>query len=106
MGLDFGDIAHDIAKRPFILVGTACWLLLLPLAATSTNRMIRALGADRWRALHRTVYAVALLALLHFFWMRSAKSNYREVAVYAAVVMLLLGWRVLRWGRSRGRRRL
>jgi sulfoxide reductase heme-binding subunit YedZ len=100
MGLVWGDILRDIAKRPFILVGTGALLLMLPLAATSFNRAIRALGATRWRALHRTVYAVVLLGLLHFFWMRSAKSTYAEVAVYAAIIGLLLGWRVLDSARS------
>lgn len=100
MGLVWGDILRDIAKRPFILVGTSALLLMLPLAATSFNRAIRTLGATRWRALHRAVYAVVLLGLLHFFWMRSAKSNYAEVAVYAAIVGLLLGWRVLDSARS------
>ncbi|MES2993708.1 MAG: protein-methionine-sulfoxide reductase heme-binding subunit MsrQ [Pseudomonadota bacterium] len=95
MGLVWSDIARDIAKRPFILVGTSALLLMLPLAATSFNRAIKALGARRWQALHRAVYAVALLGILHFFWMRSAKSNYAEVAVYAAIVAVLLGWRVV-----------
>jgi methionine sulfoxide reductase heme-binding subunit len=94
MGFDLGAILKDIAKRPFILVGTAALLLMLPLAATSFDRAIRALGGARWRALHRSVYAVALLALLHFFWMRAGKNDFAEVAVYAAVLALLLGWRL------------
>lgn len=96
MGLDLGAIVKDIAKRPFILVGTAALLLMLPLAATSFNRAIRALGAARWQALHRAVYAVALLGVLHFFWMRSGKNDFAEVAVYAAIVAALLGWRAVR----------
>jgi methionine sulfoxide reductase heme-binding subunit len=103
MGLVWNDIVRDIAKRPFILVGSSALLLMLPLAATSFNRAIKALGAARWRALHKAIYAVALLALLHFFWMRSAKSNYAEVAVYAAIIALLLGWRAVDAWRS-GRR--
>ena len=94
MGFDIEAIVKDIAKRPFILVGSAALLLMLPLAATSFNRAIKALGAARWQALHRAVYATALLALLHFFWMRSAKHNYAEVAVYAAIIGALLGWRL------------
>jgi len=74
MGFDLAAIVRDIAKRPFILVGTAALLLMLPLAATSFNRAIKALGAARWQALHRAVYAVAVLAILHFFWMRSGKN--------------------------------
>ena len=101
-GLDLGEIVKDIAKRPFILVGTTALLLLIPLAATSFNRAIRTLGAKRWQALHRAVYAIVLLGLLHFFWMRSAKNNFAEVAVYAAVIALLLGWRLVhRWRQAR-----
>lgn len=106
MGLDFTAIAADIGKRPFILVGSAAWLLLAPLAATSFNRAIKRLGLQRWRALHRLVYAVALLGLLHFFWMRAGKNNFGEVAVYAAAIALLLGWRVWRrFSRPAGRAR-
>ncbi len=94
MGLDPAAILNDIPKRPFILVGSLTLLLMVPLAATSFNRAIKALGAKRWQLLHRLVYAQALLALLHFFWMRSAKNNFAEVAVYAAVLAVLLGWRV------------
>ncbi|MBA2962588.1 MULTISPECIES: sulfite oxidase heme-binding subunit YedZ [Ramlibacter] len=99
MGLEFDEIARDIAKRPFILVGFAGWLLLTPLAATSFNRAIRALGAARWQLLHRLVYAIAGLAILHFFWMRAGKNNFTEVAVYAAILGVLLGWRA--WRRLR-----
>ncbi|WP_428415669.1 sulfite oxidase heme-binding subunit YedZ [Methylibium sp.] len=95
MGFDLAEITRDIPKRPFALVGFAALLLMAPLAATSFNRAIRALGAKRWQALHRLIYAVALLAILHFFWMRSAKHNYAEVAVYAAILAVLLGWRLL-----------
>ena len=94
MGFEWADIARDIPKRPFILVGSLALLLLLPLAATSFNAAIRALGARRWQLLHRLVYGVAMLAILHFFWMRAAKNNFAEVAVYAAVLGVLLGWRV------------
>lgn len=103
MGFEIDAIVKDIAKRPFILVGSAALLLMLPLAATSFNRAIKALGAARWQALHKAVYGVALLAILHFFWMRSAKHNYAEVAVYAAIVGLLLGWRL--WRRLAAQRR-
>ncbi len=98
-GFDVEAILKDIAKRPFILVGTAALLLMLPLAATSFNRAIKALGAARWQALHKAVYAVALLGLLHFFWMRAAKNNFGEWSVYAAVLAVLLGWRI--WKRVR-----
>lgn len=104
MGLDPVAIVRDIAKRPFILVGTLAWLLLLPLAATSFNRAIRALGAARWQRLHRAVYGVALLALLHFFWMRAGKNDFAEWGVYAAIVALLLLWRLWRLSQRGGRR--
>lgn len=101
MGLDLQAILTDIPKRPFILVGTLALLLMLPLAATSFNRAIKALGAPRWQTLHKAVYAVVLLGLLHFFWMRAGKNDFAEVAVYAAVVAVLLGWRLWRrFGRS------
>ena len=94
MGFEWGDIATDIAKRPFILVGFSAFVLLTPLALTSFNRSIRWLGAKRWQWLHRLVYVVALLAVLHFFWMRAGKSNFAEVFVYASVLFGLLAWRV------------
>lgn len=94
MGFDLAEIGRDIAKRPFILVGFSAWLLLTPLAATSFNRAIRALGARRWQWLHRLVYGVAGLAVLHFFWMRAGKNDFAEVAVYAAILGALLGWRI------------
>jgi methionine sulfoxide reductase heme-binding subunit len=96
MGFDPADIAKDIAKRPFILVGFSAFVLLTPLAATSFNRAVKALGAARWQALHKLVYAIAGLGILHFFWMRAGKNNFADVAVYAAIIAGLLGWRVLR----------
>jgi len=96
------DIITDIAKRPFILVGTLALVLMAPLAATSFNRAIKALGAPRWQRLHQLVYATVLLGLLHFFWMRAGKNDFAEVGVYAAIVAVLLGWRVLsRWQHHR-----
>ena len=94
MGFEIDAIVKDIPKRPFALVGFLGLLLMIPLAATSFNRAIKALGAKRWQALHKTVYAIVLLGLLHFFWMRSAKNNFGEVAIYAVVIAVLLGWRV------------
>jgi sulfoxide reductase heme-binding subunit YedZ len=94
MGFNWSEVLVDIPKRPFILVGTLAWLLLLALAATSFNSAIRLLGAARWRVLHRAVYAVAGLAILHFFWMRAGKNDFGEVLVYAVVLGGLLGWRV------------
>ncbi len=100
MGFDLADILRDIAKRPFILVGSLALLLLALLAGTSFNRAIKALGGKRWQALHRAVYAVAGLGILHFFWMRAGKNDFAEVALYAAILAVLLGWRVWhRWRR-------
>jgi len=96
LDMDFvvADIAKDIAKRPFILVGFSAFVLLTPLALTSFNRAIKALGAKRWQRLHKLVYVIAGLGLLHFFWIRAGKNNFNEVLIYAAVIGVLLGWRV------------
>ena len=96
MGLELTDIARDIVKRPFILVGFSAFVLLTPLALTSFNRAIKAMGARRWQLLHRAVYLVAGLAVLHFFWMRAGKNDFAEVFVYAAILGTLLGWRLWR----------
>lgn len=96
LDMDFvvADIAKDIAKRPFILVGFSAFVLLTPLALTSFNRAIKALGVKRWQRLHKLVYVIAGLGLLHFFWIRAGKNNFNEVLIYAAVIAVLLGWRV------------
>lgn len=102
MEFDATAIVRDIAKRPFILVGFSAWLVLLALAATSFNAAIRWMGAARWRMLHRAVYAVAGLAILHFYWMRAGKHNFAEVWVYAVVLGCLLAWRAAQALRKRG----
>ena len=101
MGFDVADIAKDIGKRPFILVGFSGFVLLTPLAVTSFNRAVKAMGAKRWQALHKLVYVIAGLALLHFFWMRAGKNNFAEVAVYAAIIAVLLGWRLQQYLKKR-----
>jgi len=101
MGFDVADIAKDIYKRPFILVGFSAFVLLTPLALTSFNRAIKALGAKRWQLLHRLVYVIAGLGILHFFWMRAGKNDFNEVFVYAAILAVLLGWRVVQWLRKK-----
>jgi methionine sulfoxide reductase heme-binding subunit len=100
MGFEVADIAADIVKRPFILVGFMAAVLLLALAVTSFNRAIKFLGAKRWQRLHRAVYAVAALAILHFFWMRAGKNNFAEVVVYAVILASLLGWRAQKYIRK------
>jgi sulfoxide reductase heme-binding subunit YedZ len=89
---DLAAIARDILKRPFITAGFAAFVLMVPLALTSTDAMIRRLGR-RWSLLHRLVYAVAILALLHYAWHKAGKNDFFEVSLYAAVVALLLGAR-------------
>lgn len=94
MSFDVAEIIKDIIKRPFILVGFSAFLLLTPLAATSFNAAIKAMGAKRWQLLHKLVYLIAGLGLLHFFWMRAGKNNFAEVYVYAAIIAVLLAWRL------------
>lgn len=95
-GLDLAATAADIAKRPFILVGALAVLLLTPLAATSWGGAVRRLGAARWQRLHRLVYVVAALVILHFYWMRAGKRDFAEVQLYGGLVALLLLWRLAR----------
>ena len=83
-------VVEDIARRPYITVGFTAWLLLLPLAITSTKCWIRRLGRN-WARLHKLVYAVGVLAVLHFWWL--VKSDIREPLLYATLLALLLGWR-------------
>lgn len=102
LGGYWADIFVQIAKKPYITVGFAAWLLLIPLAVTSTQRMMRRLGR-RWQQLHRLVYAAALLGVLHFLWL--VKADLREPLVYLAVFAALMLWR-LPWAKlsSRGKR--
>lgn len=94
MGWSAAEIVADVWQRPFILVGMLTLVLLLVLALTSPRTMLRRLGGVRWQRLHRTVYGAGLLALLHFYWMRTGKNDTAEVAVYAVLLAMLLGWRV------------
>ena len=96
---DAGAILKDIVKRPFITVGFLCLMFMLPLAATSANAMVRRLGAKRWIALHRLVYLVAPLAVLHFWWM--VKRDLTEPIIYAMVLAGLLGARLVWRARER-----
>lgn len=94
---DWDEIVADVAQRPFVTVGFASFVLLLPLAATSTNAMVRRLGGRRWRALHRLVYAIGMGGVVHFLWL--VKSDIREPLIYGAILAVLLGVRV--WSRCR-----
>lgn len=91
------DIVRDVAKRPYITVGFASFLMLIPLAITSTSAMIRRLGARRWQQLHRLVYLIGIGGVVHFLWL--VKSDIREPLVYAAILVVLLGSRL--WHRRR-----
>ena len=95
MGLDWNAIVADLPRRPFVLVGTLAWLVLLVLAVTSIPALVRRLGGRRWQRLHRTVYAVAALAVLHFWWIRAGKHHFGEVWLYGGIVALLLLARML-----------
>ncbi len=101
-GWDLAEVLGDVWKRPFILVGTVALLILTALAATSFHRAVRWLGAKRWQRLHQAVYGVAVLSVLHFWWMRAGKNDFTEVWLYATVVTGLLAWRV--WHRWRSPR--
>ena len=94
----WAQVLVEIVERPYITVGFAAWLLLLPLAVTSTRGWMRRLGRD-WGRLHRLVYAIAVLAVLHFWWV--VKSDIREPLLYAAILAALLGWRLARRQRRR-----
>lgn len=86
-------VFSEIGKRPYITIGVAAWLALLPLAITSTRGWMRRLGRN-WGRLHRLVYAAAALAVLHFWWV--VKADIREPLLYAAILALLMGWRLWR----------
>ncbi|MHB9840338.1 protein-methionine-sulfoxide reductase heme-binding subunit MsrQ [Paraburkholderia terrae] len=101
---DIAAIVKDIGKRPFITVGFAAFVLLLPLAITSPKAMVRKLGR-RWQTLHRAIYPIAALAILHFWWMKAGKHDLILPKIYGAIVIALLGWRVLVWARDRIRQR-
>jgi sulfoxide reductase heme-binding subunit YedZ len=103
-GLDqrfaLGPILEDIAERPYITIGALALLLLIPLAVTSTNGMMRRLGR-RWKTLHRLVYPIAILGVWHFYW--QVKLDTLEAVIYAAILAALLGFRLLDRRRRRGR---
>jgi sulfoxide reductase heme-binding subunit YedZ len=89
------SVAADIYKRPFITIGFSTWVILLPLAITSTAGMIRRLGGRRWNALHRLAYLAGVTAVVHYYWL--VKADISRPVAYGTVVALLLGFRVYWW---------
>lgn len=100
---DLRAILTEVVKRPYITAGAAAFVLLLPLAATSTNAMVKRLGGRNWQRLHRLVYAVALAAILHYWWHKAGKNDFAQPTIYATVIALLLGARLVHWWNSRQR---
>ena len=96
---DVAAMLKDVLKRPFITVGFIAFVLLVPLAATSTNGMIKRLGGKRWQWLHRLVYLIAPLGILHFWWMKAGKNNFTEPIIFGLIVASLLGMRLV-WRRT------
>jgi sulfoxide reductase heme-binding subunit YedZ len=92
---DLGEMWKDVVKRPFITVGFTAFLLLIPLALTSTNAMVRRLGSKRWQKLHRTVYLIGSLAIIHFWWMKSGKNDFAQPILFGTIMLFLLGVRVM-----------
>ena len=97
---DVAEMLKDVAKRPFILVGFIAFVLLVPLAVTSTNAMVRRLGGKRWQWLHRLIYIIAPLGVLHFWWMKAAKHDLNQPMLFVAVVTVLLALRIW-WARQK-----
>jgi sulfoxide reductase heme-binding subunit YedZ len=99
IGLDlqfaWGSVWADVVKRPFITVGFTGFVLLIPLALTSTAWSIRRLGGKRWQMLHRLIYVTAILGVIHYYWL--VKSDVRQPLMYGAILTLLMIWRVRMW---------
>lgn len=91
---DLDEMIKDVVKRPFITVGFSAFLLLIPLAVTSTNSMVRRLGGRRWQWLHRAIYLIAPLGILHFWWMKAGKHDFAQPILFGSIVALLLLTRV------------
>jgi sulfoxide reductase heme-binding subunit YedZ len=95
-GLFIGPMIRDVIDRPFISVGMTAFVLLFLLAITSNQRAMRLLGV-RWKWLHRGIYAIGGLVILHYWWHKAGKNDFSEVTVYALVMAFLLGWRLFNW---------
>lgn len=90
---DWGGILQDIAKRPFITVGFISFVLMIPLAFTSTNTMVKRLGGKRWQTLHRLIYITAIAAVIHYWWL--VKKDVTQPVIYASILVLLLAARLI-----------
>ena len=90
---DLAAIWKDVVKRPFITFGFVAFVMLIPLAVTSTNKMVRRLGARRWQLLHRLVYVISVCGVLHYWWL--VKRDITKPLIYAAILVLLLGFRLI-----------
>jgi sulfoxide reductase heme-binding subunit YedZ len=99
---DLTDMLHDVQKRPFITVGFTGFVLMIPLALTSTAGWIRRLGGTRWQALHRLIYATGVAGVIHYYWL--VKSDVRKPVAYGTIVVALLAYRFIRWLRAKGTR--
>jgi sulfoxide reductase heme-binding subunit YedZ len=97
---DLQAMLLDVVKRPFIAMGFATFLLLLPLAITSTNRMMRKLG-KRWKTLHQLIYLIIITGLIHFWWMRAGKQNFAQPLLITVIALVLLSSRVLIWWQNK-----
>jgi sulfoxide reductase heme-binding subunit YedZ len=91
---DVAEMLKDVVKRPFITVGFAAFVLLIPLAVTSTNAMVRRLGGKTWQRIHKLIYVIAPLGILHFWWMKAAKHNFAQPTLFGIIVALLLAFRI------------
>ncbi|HEX8883590.1 MAG TPA: protein-methionine-sulfoxide reductase heme-binding subunit MsrQ [Noviherbaspirillum sp.] len=104
---DVAEMLKDVVKRPFITVGFGAFVLLIPLAATSTNAMIKRLGGKRWQWLHRLIYLIAPLGILHYWWMKAGKNDFSQPILFglivAALLLLRLYWRFMQGQGMRAR---
>jgi sulfoxide reductase heme-binding subunit YedZ len=97
---DLDEMLKDVVKRPFITVGFIAFLLLIPLAVTSTNGMVKRLGGKRWQWLHRVIYLIASLGILHFWWMKAGKHDFAQPILFGTIVLVLLAMRIY-WNLAR-----